>query len=46
MCAAGRYDITRSPGSASSTARTASASAITLACVSSTPFGGPVVPDV
>ena len=46
MCAAGSHEITFAPSGNSISARVVSIAAITLRCVSWTPFGGPVVPDV
>ena len=46
MCACGRYEVTLSFGSMSRRSTIAENAAIRLACVSSTPLGGPVVPEV
>ena len=46
MWADGRKEMMRPPGLVGSRSTTARISAIRLRCVSCTPFGGPVVPDV
>ena len=46
MCAEGRNEVLRPPGRAGSRAIIERTSAIRLAWVSSTPLGGPVVPEV
>ncbi len=46
MCACGRYEVIRSFGCMSRSSTIAEKAAIRLAWVSSTPLGGPVVPEV
>jgi hypothetical protein len=46
MCAIGRYEMPRSTTPAGIRVNVAVSSASICACVISTPFGGPVVPEV